>query len=410
MITQLIENYYHDYNLPYHFQSIKDQKIKEVFDYNLTTNEDKTKKIIATDCDSLSITLKEKIKRVFFHIVKNPSVYIETFCAIAGLGIAAKVTLLGKNQINTYLSKLYQDIKLGRLVYVPANQQYNPYFYHYEKVGLDYYYQQAIGAWAFFSLFAVTTLAALTTIISEKLSEIRTSLNDYFSDRNVKFTIEVKDSSYPSSNNLETIGNDGTTDPFSFIELKEEWIHAPRFLKIINQVVSLDTFFKFIFIEPLRENKIYSPLHSRFLTDEENQNLIQNVSDLLGINSEILLQIWNDPYFCDKRKLNYPNSTPAEIEDILFTQDLGKLYQPIQTTRHNVTWINWNTEQQSYVKQKVKKDVFHFLKLQNLILELPEKSLNLEIKLNDEDSFTFLSLMKEIKDKMVCALKNVDQD
>ncbi len=341
---------------------------------NLTTNEPYCKTLHYEIKPLSASTLASKCRLLLkVHAKQNPRIYTEAILSIFIMTGVIAITIIGSRVLSShivtssYFTKLYDDIIHERLKYVSSGR----------LVGLERYYEDVFTILG--TYFFIMALPVLGTIrySFDTVTNLKKSFLEFFNDPHVLIRQEEsKDSSYPLNDEDELANSYDdffVQDPILMSDIKKEWMHAPRFIKIGKILYSLDTALQFLFQNPLENGSIKSLTGNWSLTTEDQEKLITDLSQLFMIEKDDILKYW-DPYFCDWDKVlsgNCPN------------------------------WIDLNQQQKASVKQQIRNDLFANLRLLNFLKEFDEAVLNTSIKLNDNEdgSFTLKDLQTELQNK-----------
>lgn len=366
---------------------------------NLTRNEPGTFSLNYKSLPLPSKSWKEKIFLLNEYFSRNLDLHKKSGKAllkfIAVFSLVLAVGAIVHPILNRFLANLKQDILLGRLQYTKPP---------YDRVGMDYYYLVKASYFVVLSAFACMGLAVPAIDLYCNANGLTRSLLEFYKDP-TRLICEVALSEEKSS--IENFSNEKlngkVVDPISSGEIKEEWINAPRFIKIGTYVYSLDTLIRRFFTRSLGENKqIQNPLGNWSITPEQQEKLRKDLCDLLFLDPKDLEKYW-DPYFCDLRKPyrtlgNHPRLVAAVTEeerravmqDILFEEDLSSMVP---------NWNDYNPSQQASIKRQIAPDYFADCRIIRFLSEFDKEVLAFDIKLNDTESFKLQDLLNESKNR-----------
>jgi hypothetical protein len=227
--------------------------------------------------------------------------------------------------------------------------------------------------------------------------DIKKSLLTFYKDLNIlKCHTEIKDSSFAITDHSElsnSIKDSLIEDPISLDGIKNEWSHAPRFIKIGPYLFSLDSILKQLFFKPVNQEDISHPIENRLLSTQEQEKLITDLSQLFCLDRTEIIKYW-DPYFCDERKLSYLldpqiiDKSALEkneiFQDIFLENDLSELIP---------NWQNFSIAQKASIKSQIRDDFFASQRLQKFLKQFSDEILDIEIKKNDNEFFTLRSML-----------------
>lgn len=356
---------------------------------NLTTNQPKVTTAWYNIEPVSKRTLKDRIHLLCEHFKNNTTLYWNVLKAVALLTTACVVGFLAVKFFGSYLANLYDNILHGRLVYQGYPLDGVP-------VGWDYYYEDVFSVWCIYFIIFGCGLAS-GKYLYETLKDLKTSLGQFFeSPHRLVREINLRDSSFPQFDKT-VLANDkegsNFRDPITWDDLKGEWIHAPRFIKIGHYVFAFDTLLKRLFDKPLLNGKrIHHPIEERYLDDREQEKLISDLSRLLGLDSSKFLNYW-DPYYQDPRKNNPLHPFSEMLRDRPEILQFALLYDDLRKMIPDA--YRFNAEQIAQIGREIKNDLFASKRLRNFLDQLPPEVLALNIKKDEANSVTLMSIIKE---------------
>lgn len=365
---------------------------------NLTTNEPYCKTLHYEIKPLSASTLKEKCYLLYLHAKENPWLYKDVIKSIVLMTGVIAITIIGARLLgshiatSTYFKKLYDDIINHRLIYVRSGR----------LVGLERYNEEVFQIWL--GYFSITTLAGLGTIrySYNTLTYLIESLLKFLNDSNeLTCQEQLKDSSYPLNDGDELANSSDeffVQDPILMSDIKKDWMHAPRFIKIGKTLYSLNTALQFLFQKPLENGSIKSLTGNWSLTTEDQEKLITDLSQLFMIKKEYIIKYW-DPYFCDWDKLSCKDPRLENASEDEKNQIFQEIFLERDLSRMFPNWVDLNQQERASAKQQIRNDLFANLRLLNFLKEFDESVLETSIKLNDDDSFTLKDLQTELKEK-----------
>ncbi len=386
-----------DIGSPIHLDQAKklclsDQKVANLMK-NLTTNEPSLVSLKDYKIEPLPhASLQENAYLLYLHAKYNINLHLNAIGSAAVITAFCAFTVFTVITVREQLAQLYDDIVNERLVYVE---------FPHEIVGMAYYYGSVVRA-----ILAIAYITIIEFIVGATLYrhivKLKESLIDFFANPNqLIIEVEKKDSSFSISDQTNLANNfdeetDSFLDPFSINNIKKEWIHAPRFIKIGSYLFPIDSLFKKIFFT--KEDKlIRHPVENRPLTTQEQDTLLADLSSLFQIDKNKMIECW-DPYLDEndrknaaKRNLDFiadrsESNVKAAVEDQLLSDDLKSMIRD---------WESFDCIQKIFIMKQIKQDLFASKKLKNFLQKLPREILKLQIQNTPEDSFTLQSLLNE---------------
>lgn len=213
------------------------------------------------------------------------------------------------------------------------------------------------------------------------------------------YTIQPADTSFPHNVEMANQSSEQFVDDVISSEgMKREWVNAPRFIKLGQYVIPVQSLLPVLFINALRNNGIVHPLEpGRLLKEVEQNKLLSDLSRLFAINEKALIQFW-DPFSEDEKKwlnndhriLGTPEADRSKVmEDLLFEEWLSKRIKD---------WSRLSRADQCVIKDQLRKDVFASLRLMRF-LNYFESFRFIPLKNSKEDSSTLGDLLSREKAK-----------
>lgn len=314
-------------------------------------------------------SLRKKINLYIQYVKENKNDFKLLLKAISTCSILLGISLASLAFIKFVLPKLHEDILNRRLIYT-SNQ----------LVKMDEYYFQSVMFWLNAIMFAIFGGISACYAL-DRFQKFKASLVNFGNDFcELKCQLEEVETPFPSHVSLCALSNESNDtsirDPISFVGIKKEWSHAPRFIKVGNYLFTLESILKQLFLKHLEGKKIIHPCEvGRSLTDDEQEKLTADLSLLFQIPQDEFQKLW-DPFIL------------TGLDDLILEMELSNSIPE---------WSKLELRQQRAIKAELRNDIFANHRLIKFIEQLPDEVKKAKIHANDTEFFTFEEMLSEVK-------------
>jgi len=334
-------------------------------------------------CDFSAFSFMEKMVFFFQHAKQASFLYQEALILGTIFAVATVVSIMAARWIRATLNTTYQNVLANRFIYQGT----------LEKVGFEHYYKQWFSLWGSYGLLGLPIPFFLGGGFFESLLSIKHSFVDFH--HQLSAVTQVQTIKKDLSKLANDVTEEGFVDPISLEVIKKEWAQAPRFIKVGNYLLTLNSLLCQLFSKDLTEGQIKHLIENRPLTNEEQEEVVDQLSQLFAIEKEEIVCFF-DPYYGDffkeeiKKNPQYVNASehekPAVLLELVFEADLSRQVKK---------WATLNAQKKAYIKFQLRKDWFASRRITNFLTHLKVRlSENvLEVK-NEINETTFFNLME----------------
>lgn len=182
--------------------------------------------------------------------------------------------------------------------------------------------------------------------------------------------IEIYEKATDSHLEIEELSNETNDegfflDPFSLEPINPVHINYPRYIKLGNHLFTAPSFVKALLSHDLEAGRMKHPLQNRFLTEDEQNEILNKLQSLLGINGNKFLESFNIFNFHQFRSMMNIEQKAA------FDADCLETYRHLLQAHYR--WFRDFTPQQKddYIAAN-KARAFAIYRVNNLIHSLDE--------------------------------------